>query len=194
MQPGCRFLGFALAIPLPGQTFVVVVDRHRHHLFGRVLADHLLIQEALDVLRPWNGGQGRGRLAALAGGWCGFPARLMAVAWVALTIHQLFIQDLVAEIDAFVADVDAWSGDQLAHLVLGFPTERTFQMGVELGHRTLGTTQGTIQESTDGISLNSQDRERKAVCQPSVMIPSSPELSTTRSIRPYSTASAGERK
>ena len=148
VQPGCCFLGFALAIPLPGQTFVVVVDRHRHHLLGRVLADHLLIQEALDVLRPWNGGQGRGRFAALAGGWCGLPARLMAVAGVALPIHQLFIQDLVAEIDAFVADVNARSGDQLAHLVLGFPTERTLQMGVELGHRTLGTTQ----ENNSGIN------------------------------------------
>ena len=107
VQSGCRFLGFALSIPLPSQTFVVVVDRHRHHLLGCVLADHLLIQEALDVLRPWNGGQGRGRFAALAGGWCGLPARLIAVAGVALTINQLFIQDLVAEIDAFVADVNA---------------------------------------------------------------------------------------
>ena len=55
----------------------------------------------------------------------------------ALGINQFFIQDLVAEIDALVADINARSGDQLAHLLLGLSTERALQMGVEFGHQAL---------------------------------------------------------
>jgi hypothetical protein len=36
---------------------------------------------------------------------------------------QLFVDDLVAEIDALVADVDAGAGDQLLDLTLRLPAE-----------------------------------------------------------------------
>jgi hypothetical protein len=37
----------------------------------------------------------------------------------AMGVDQLLVKDLVAEIDAFVADVDTRSGDQFSHLLLG---------------------------------------------------------------------------
>ena len=54
----------------------------------------------------------------------GFPIGLAAVTWVALAIDKFFIQDLGAEIDAFVADVDTWPGNQFAYLVLRLAAER----------------------------------------------------------------------
>ena len=66
------------------------------------------------------------------------------------------------------------------------------------GHRIWPSNAGhlnwEVQDTTRWIVLGPQHRERTAFCQPSVTIPPSPELSTTRSISPYSTASAGERK
>ena len=44
--------------------------------------------------------------------------------WVALAIDKFFIQDLGAEIDALVADVDTWPGNQFAYLVLRLAAER----------------------------------------------------------------------
>jgi hypothetical protein len=62
----------------------------------------------------------------------------MAVA-MALGVNQLLVKDLVAEIDAFVADVDTRSRDEFSHLLLGFTAEGTLQVGVELGHRQGGS-------------------------------------------------------
>src|SRR6476620_7807515 len=42
-------------------------------------------------------------------------------------LRQLFLDDLVAEIDALVADVDAGPGDQLLDLLLALPAERALQ-------------------------------------------------------------------
>ena len=134
MQPGGRLVGLPFAIALPGQPLVVVVDRHRQHLLGFVLPHHLLIQEALDLLGFGNLGQGRRRFGGFLrlGLAAGFRAGTAAVA---VAIHQFFVEDFVAEIDALVADVDAWSSDQLADLLLGLATEGAFEVGVELGHR-----------------------------------------------------------
>jgi hypothetical protein len=80
-----------------------------------------------------------------------------------MAIHQLFVEDFVAEINAFVADVDAWSGNQLADLLLGLATEGAFQMGVELGHRR---RVGRNKEGT-GAAADSKDHlELSGVCSP----------------------------
>jgi hypothetical protein len=43
------------------------------------------------------------------------------------TLGELFLDDLIAEIDALIADIDAWASDQLLDLLLALPTERTLQ-------------------------------------------------------------------
>ena len=123
MQSRGGLLGFTVAITLPGQSLVVVVDRDREHFLGGVLTHDLLIQEGLDFLRPWDGGQGRSRFATFACGGSGFPVLFSALTGTALAVDQLFVEDLVAQVDAFVADVNAWASDQLADLILRFPAE-----------------------------------------------------------------------
>jgi len=143
VQTGGRHIGFALAIPLPGKAFVVVVNSYRQHLFGIFLADNLQVEEAFDLLGFWDRGQGRQGFGRLFGGRdpptsFGRRPTAMAVA-MALGVNQLLVKDLVAEIDAFVADVDTRSRDEFSHLLLGFTAEGTLQVGVELGHRQGGS-------------------------------------------------------
>jgi hypothetical protein len=59
------------------------------------LADHVLLQDVVDLarLRQVLQLEGRGR-------------------------RQLLVDDLVTEVDALVADVDTWAGDQLFDLPL----------------------------------------------------------------------------
>ena len=81
-------------------ALVVVVDGDREDLLRAVLADHVVVEEALDL-----GGRGqRDRRAAL----------------VAL---RLLRDDVVAEPDALVADVDGGPGDELADLALPLAAE-----------------------------------------------------------------------
>jgi hypothetical protein len=42
-------------------------------------------------------------------------------------LGELLLDDLVAEVDAFVADVDARTGDELLDLLLALPAERALQ-------------------------------------------------------------------
>src|SRR5207248_10935488 len=51
-------------------------------------------------------------------------------------LGELLLDDLVAEIDALVTDVDTWTGDELLDLLLGLAAEGTLQeVGVpELRH------------------------------------------------------------
>jgi hypothetical protein len=61
---------------------------------------------------------------------------------MAMALHQLLIEDLVAEVDALVADVHPWAGDQLAHLVLRLAAEGALQVGIELRHQATGAVTG----------------------------------------------------
>jgi len=82
----------------------VVVDRHRERPLGGVLADHELLEEVKDLARL-------GQLVhAQLGG-----------------LGQLLLDDLVAQVDALVADVDTGTGDELLDLLLALATEGALQ-------------------------------------------------------------------
>src|SRR5262249_18316869 len=79
---------------------VVVVDGHRERAFCLLLTNYILVEDVIDL------------------------ARLRQVFDVeARRSGQLLIDDLVTEIDAFVADVYAGSGDQLLDLPLRLAAE-----------------------------------------------------------------------
>ena len=95
------------SVPLPGAVLdplVVVVDRDREDLLGCVLADDVVVEELPDL--PGLQQLVEGELGAFG---------------------QLLLDDLVAEIDALVTDVDAGAGDQLLDLLLGLPAERALE-------------------------------------------------------------------
>jgi hypothetical protein len=78
----------------------VVVNGDRERPLGAVLADHVLVQDVVDLGRL-------GEALKLEGGRSG----------------ELLVDDLVAEVDALVADVDAGAGDQLLDLALRLAAE-----------------------------------------------------------------------
>ena len=82
---------------------VVVVDGDRQDLLGLLLADHVLVEERVDLVRL-------GELVELQLGGLG----------------ELLLDDLVAEVDALVADVDAGAGDELLDLLLDLPQNEHF--------------------------------------------------------------------
>src|SRR6266508_1495575 len=95
-------------------ALVVVVDRDRQDFLGLVLADHVVVEEVVDLPRLWQ-------LVELQLGG----------------LRQLLFDDLVAEVDALVADVDTGAGDQLLDLLLRLAAEGAFQQVAavpELGH------------------------------------------------------------
>jgi hypothetical protein len=91
-------------------ALVVVVDGDREGPLGGVLADDVLVEDSVDLPRL---GQ-RVELERRSGG-------------------QLLVDDLVAEIDALVADVDAGAGDQLLDLTLGLPAEGAEELLIGVG-------------------------------------------------------------
>ena len=81
---------------------VVVVDGDREDLLGPLLADHVLVERVLDLVRVRELGASRPSGAAL---------------------EHLLLDDLLAEVDALVADVDALACDELADLLLALAAE-----------------------------------------------------------------------
>src|SRR6516165_7927498 len=98
------FLGASATAAARLQALVVVVDGHREHFLGALLADDVLVEDLLDLVRL-------GELVARTLG----------------AILELFADDVVAQLDAFVADEHGGAGDQLAHLVLALPAERAIE-------------------------------------------------------------------
>ena len=82
-------------------ALVVIVDRDGEDLLRALLADHVLVEDSLD-------------LARLRDGRCRGEAFFLVA---------LLGDDVVAEVDALVADVDGRSRDQLADLVLALSAE-----------------------------------------------------------------------
>ncbi len=85
-------------------TLVVVVHGDREDLLGMVLADDVVVEKLVDGTRL-------GELLEMELG----------------ALRKLLLDDLVAQLDALVADVDPGAGDELLDLLLGLPAERTLQ-------------------------------------------------------------------
>ena len=83
---------------------VVVIHRDGEGLLGLVLADHVRVEELVDLTR----------LGQLVPGGLG-------------GLGELFLDDLVTEVDALVANVHAWPGDELLYLLLALSAERALQ-------------------------------------------------------------------
>ena len=107
-------------------ALVVVVDRDGERALGGLLADHVLVEHLVDLPR---GGEflevehRRGR--------------------------ELLVDDLVAEVDALVADVHAGPGDQLLDLALGLAAEAAEELLVGIGgagHCDLSSLGGRVLE------------------------------------------------
>src|SRR5262245_63424400 len=82
----------------------MVVDRDRQRLLGLFLADHVRVEELVDLARL-------GQAVPLELGGLG----------------QFLFDDLVAEIDALVTDVDTGASDELLDLLLALSAERALQ-------------------------------------------------------------------
>ena len=98
-------------------ALVVVVDGDREDLLGVLLPDHVVVEEVEDLA-----GLGQVLEAQLGG------------------LVTLLGDDVVAQVDALVADVDTRTGDQLLDLLLGLATEAALDEVpalTELGHPTL---------------------------------------------------------
>jgi hypothetical protein len=82
----------------------VVVDRDGERALRGVLSDDVALEEVADL-------RGLRQFVELD----------------VVGVGQLFLDDLVAQVDALIADVDAGTGDQLLDLLLTLPTERALQ-------------------------------------------------------------------
>jgi hypothetical protein len=80
----------------------VVVDGDRESLLRGLLPDDVLLEEGEDLLRLRQVELARGLLARFG---------------------ETLLDDLVAELDALVADVDARPSDELLHLLLALATK-----------------------------------------------------------------------
>src|SRR6201999_4178889 len=85
-------------------ALVVVVDRDREGLLRGVLPDDVGVEELVDLFRLWQV----------------VPLELRG-------LGELLLDDLVAQIDALVADIDAGAGNELLDLLLRLAAERTLQ-------------------------------------------------------------------
>ena len=102
-------LDLACVLEAHAHALVVVVDRDRERALRLLLRDDVVVQDGVDV------------------------ERLGEVVEVELRRRgELLVDDLVAEIDALVADVDAGTSDQLLDLTLALPAEAAKQLLVAL--------------------------------------------------------------
>src|SRR4029079_4929053 len=95
-------------------SLVVIVHRDRQRLLRLLLTDDVLVEGVLDLLWSRDLGDRFGYLALLILG-----------------------EDLIAERDALVADVNRWAGDELPNRVLGLSAERTTKVFVVRHDRSL---------------------------------------------------------
>ncbi len=92
----------------------MLIYRDREPFLGLLLADHVFVEEALDLVRLRQIGPNRpgGRISVV-------------------------IDDLVADINALVADIYTRAGDEFANIVLRFTAKRAgqeFLWTAELAH------------------------------------------------------------
>jgi hypothetical protein len=98
----------------------VIVNRNGKDFFGALLADDVLIEHAFDLDRLRYVGRGADVFVVIA----------------------FLGNDVVAQIDALITNVNGRTGDQLANLILALSTEGTDKISrpvlTVLGHRTPG--------------------------------------------------------
>ena len=140
-------LDLALVDLAHADALVVVVDRDGERALRLLLRDDVVVEDGVDVPRAREVVE----VERDRGG-------------------QLLVDDLVAEIDALVADVDAGAGDELLHLALALAAEAAEQLLVSVARS------GHVSPFTPNspVWLGHQ-AQRCAI---------------TRSMRPYSTASS----
>src|SRR5450432_1190196 len=93
----------------------MLIDGDGETFLGFVLADYILVKKKFDLARLWQRrptGNGLGLL--------------------------IVRDDLVADVDALVADVNRRAGNELLHFVLRFPAKRTTQSIVSSSYHTVG--------------------------------------------------------
>src|SRR5665213_1458320 len=86
------------------QALVVVVDADRQNLLCAFLTDYVLVEDLLDLM-------GLGKLVARTLG----------------AVLKLLADDVITQFDAFVANEDRWTGDELANLVLTLAAKGAIQ-------------------------------------------------------------------
>ena len=82
----------------------MVVDRHRHDAFGRLLTNDVFVEERVDFTRFRE---------FVEAEFCRFC--------------EFFFDDLVTQVDALVADIDTRASDEFLDLFLRLTAERAFQ-------------------------------------------------------------------
>jgi len=82
---------------------------HGEDSFRAILTDHILIEVMFDFSRFL---QLRGNLL--------------------LGLFPILRNDVIAEVYTFVADVDGWSGDELAYFISALPAKRASQVPINL--------------------------------------------------------------
>jgi hypothetical protein len=87
-------------------ALVVVVDSDRERLLGGLLSDYVFLEKVEDLA-------GLRKLELARGLFASFG--------------QALLDDLVAQLDTFITDVDTGTGDQLLYLLLALATEGTFE-------------------------------------------------------------------
>ena len=133
-QEDVRLLDLDL-VAAPGHlvALVVVVDRDGELLLRAVLADHVLVEERLDLDRLGEPDPTVGLLGLF-----------------------LFGDDVQADVDALVADVDRGTRDQLADVALALVAERALEpvaLGLLSRHRTSPQVRLSMTWSTSPYSL-----------------------------------------
>jgi hypothetical protein len=83
----------------------MLINSNSKALFSFFLTYHILVKKRLYLCRFWNGNS---------------TTRSCFVAFI-------FIDYLVADINAFIANINARSGDELSDFILRFSAERTTQ-------------------------------------------------------------------
>src|SRR5256885_94789 len=135
-------------------ALVVVVDRHGERLLRLLLADHVLVQYVFNLGGDGDLGDRLGDLALL-----------------------VLRQDLVAEGDALIANVDRWSGNELPDRVLRLAAEGAAEVLI-VGHLAL-VWEGRPAGASGHFFFPS------SICW---------KLAITWSISPYSLASSADMK
>ncbi|MNT76268.1 hypothetical protein D3C72_2152550 [compost metagenome] len=90
------------------QTLVVVVYRHGQGALGGILANHIVVQIGLDI------------------GWRWQVIALELFPFLAFCRHFV-AHDVVAQVDALIADEHGWACNEFLDLMLALAAERAVQ-------------------------------------------------------------------